>query len=54
VGGNNRTVLMDSTMLAPLRFLETSTGQWSPDSHFLPDPPMRAKREKVQETAEAG
>ncbi len=35
VGGKRRTVLMDSTTLAPMRFLETTTGQWSPDSRFL-------------------
>ena len=33
--GKHRTVLMDAKTLAPMRFLETTTGQWSPDSHFL-------------------
>jgi WD40 repeat protein len=35
LGGNHRTVLMDSSTLAPMRSLEASTGQWSPDSRFL-------------------
>jgi len=34
-GGKQRTVLMDATTLAPARFLETTAGQWSPDSRFL-------------------